>query len=134
MIRDFSTYYIIANSDIGHIDVAKLQSLAAIGGKADVRYTTHLPPPFAAQFATKVCRNTSSTADPIPTESPPQRLEVIMVLSLDVQQRLKVIEKYLYFHLPTVPPAKHLTQKLDSLCNVQFSLFASLIPDAPSSL
>ena len=115
MIRDFSTYYIIANSNIDPIDVAKMQSLAVIGGKVHVSFTNHIPPSFAAKFAIKTFRrNTSkaassldddptapmSTDDPITIESPPSRLEDIMALLLDVQQRLKVIEKYL------VPPSR----------------------------
>jgi len=130
MICDFSTYYIIAKSNIESIDVAKLQSLAVIGGKVDVRLSNHIPPHFAAEFATKTfSRNTSkavsspsvddptapmSTNDSIPIESSPPRLEDILAILLNVQQRLKVIEMYLVLPSATTsPPRKTSNTKIE---------------------
>ena len=119
MSSNNGTYYLIANSNVKSLDLTALQTLGASNGKVVIKFLDDLPPGYATKFATNSFRRnetkvaathlpdaettTMSTGDS--TFDLPTRLDHILNVLLDVQQRLAVVEDFVFSSTPG-PPRK----------------------------
>lgn len=99
-------YYIIATSNVKSLDLSQLQILGASNGKVTIKFLDELPPRYATKIATNSFRKNeanitneqptldiTSTGDS--TTDLSSRMDHILTLLLDVQQRLIAVETYL---------------------------------------
>jgi hypothetical protein len=90
MSSNNDTYYLIANSNVQSLDFTALQTLGASNGKVVIKFLDDLPPGYATRFATNSFRRNETMSTGESTFDLPTRLDHILNVLLDVQQRLAV--------------------------------------------
>lgn len=105
MSSNNDTYYLIANSNVQSLDFTALQTLGASNGKVVIKFLDDLPPGYATRFATNSFRRNETMSTGDSTFDLPTRLDHILNVLLDVQQRLAAVEDFVFSSTPG-PPRK----------------------------